>query len=224
MITSDRFKEAKQAFQQKQEQETIVFASQLRKKKIDSRFNEDWYFFKGKFLKFFSRGFWRYDIYNKNKELLFSVGQKIFKLREDIRVYTDDKLQNETLRIKTKEIIDVWSTYEIYDSSTDEIIGFLKCRGLLRGHWIILSADKIELARLKERTGFAIVGYFLGRWLPRQYDIKTKQGQKIAEVKQKFNPFVARYILKIEKSNVIDSRLLVAAGILLMIITFQRKG
>ncbi len=225
METSDRFGKAKQVFQEqqkqkqeKEEEKTMVFESQLRKKKISPQLDQDWYLFKGKLF-----NPWRYEIYNKNKERVFSIRKKAFKLREDIRVYTDLELKNEVLKITTKEIIDLWSTYEIYDSSTSEIVGYLKCRGLFRGHWVILSADKIELARLKERTVFAVVGYFLGRWLPRQYDIKTNEGQKIGEVNQNFNPFIARYVLKVKRTDVIDSRLLIGVGILVMSITFSRK-
>jgi hypothetical protein len=230
MTADDRFKQVKQIIQEqkeekKQEEKIKESSNQSRRTRRDPLFNEDYYLFKGKLWGMsFARRCWQYNVYNKNKNLLFIVAQKMFKLREEIRFYTDAQLKNEILKITAQDIIDIWNTYEVYDSCTNEIIGFLKCRGILRGHWVILSSDKTELARLKEKTGTMLVGYFLGRWLPRKYNIKTNQEQNIAVVKQKFNPFVARYILEIKRDDVVDPRLLVVLGALLVAVTFQRKG
>jgi hypothetical protein len=51
--------------------------------------------------------------------LLFSE-QKMFKLREDIRVYSDEAKTQEVLAIKARQIMDFSAAYDVVESATGQ--------------------------------------------------------------------------------------------------------
>jgi len=68
----------------------------------------------------------RYWIEDSQGNVLGFSKQKMFKLKEDIRIYTDEKMRDELFRIKQTQIVDVWGKFAVIDSKTNEILGYLK--------------------------------------------------------------------------------------------------
>ena len=60
--------------------------------------------------------------------VLFSE-QKAFKLREDIRVYSDESKTEERLLIKARQIIDFSAAYDVVDARESRKIGALRRKG-----------------------------------------------------------------------------------------------
>jgi hypothetical protein len=58
------------------------------------------------------------------------IKMKAWKLREDIRLYTDESMQTELLRIHARNIIDFGATYDVVDSFSNQIVYSLKRKGL----------------------------------------------------------------------------------------------
>ena len=62
------------------------------------------------------------------------VHQKVFNIREDIRVYSDNSRTVELFRIKTEKIIDFNAKYQFTQASTGAYLGHVRPRGL-RSIW-----------------------------------------------------------------------------------------
>ena len=65
----------------------------------------------------------KFHIYNPEGGLIGFSQQKAFKLKEDIRVFTDETAQTERLAIKARQIVDFSAAYDVFDSQKGEKIG-----------------------------------------------------------------------------------------------------
>lgn len=152
--------------------------------------------------------------------IMFSE-QKMFKLREDIRVFADEEKTQEVLQIQARQIIDFSAAYDIIDSAYNQKVGALRRKGMrsiLRDEWEVLDTSDQVIGKLFEDSpGLAMLRrLLLGSLLPQNYDLTIRE-QRVADLKQRFNPF--RYELDLDftldPSNLLDRRVGLAAGILL---------
>ena len=155
-----------------------------------------------------------------NKLVLFSE-QKMFRLREDIRVYSDESKTREVLSIKARQIMDFSAAYDVVDTEMNQKVGALRRKGwrsLLRDEWEVLDEnDNVKGLLFEDSMGLAMLRrLLLGSWLPQNYDI-TFGESRVADLKQNFNLF--RYELNLDfsmdVSHMLDRRLGIAAGVLL---------
>ncbi len=147
--------------------------------------------------------------------------QKMFKLREDIRVFSDESKTKEVLQIKARQIIDFSAAYDVIDSAFQQKVGTLRRKGLksmFRDAWEVLDTNDQVIGKLFEDSpGLAMLRrLLLGSLLPQNYDL-TVNNQRVVDLKQRFNPF--RYELDVDftfdTANMLDRRVGLAAGILL---------
>ena len=61
-------------------------------------------------------------------EVLF-IKQKVFKLREDIRIFSDQSESREVFNIQAEQILDFNTRYNFYDSKSGHHLGSVKARG-----------------------------------------------------------------------------------------------
>ena len=83
---------------------------------------------------------------------LFSE-QKMFKLKEDIRVYADENKLNELLWIQARQIIDFAAAYDVFDQTTGMKVGALRRKGwssIMRDTWEILDPLDQVIAIIRE--------------------------------------------------------------------------
>jgi len=163
----------------------------------------------------------KFRVYDPSENLVLFSEQKMFRLREDIRIYSDESKTQEVLTIKARQIIDFSAAYDVMDSMTGEKVGTLRRKGwrsMLRDEWEVLDAndqprgmlfeDSMQLALLRR--------LLLGSLLPQNYDM-TLGETRVADLRQRFNLF--RYELDLDfsmdPSRMLDRRLGIAAGILL---------
>jgi len=163
----------------------------------------------------------KFRIYDPNNQLVLYSEQKMFRLKEDIRLYSDETKSQEVLHIQARQIIDFSAAYDVNDVMARAKVGALRRKGLrsiMRDEWEILDAqdqpvglifeDSVTLALLRR--------LFLGSLLPQNYDAQIG-GQRVADFKQRFNLF--RYELdmdfSMDRSNLFDRRLGIAAAVLL---------
>ncbi len=162
----------------------------------------------------------KFRFYDPNGSLVLFSEQKMFKLREDIRVYSDESKSQEVLTVKARQIVDFSAAYDVVDATTNEHVGTLRRKGLksmLRDEWEILNpAGQIIGSLFEDSMGLALVRRLLVSLIPQNYDISVGQSV-VADLKQRFNPF--RYELDLDFSmdtaKQLDRRLGIAAGILL---------
>ena len=163
----------------------------------------------------------RFRIYDPNENLLLYSEQKMFRLREDIRVYADEDRTQEVLIIKARQIIDFSAAYDVMESATGQKVGTLRRKGwssLLRDEWEILDPGDEPIGRVYEDSmGRALLRRFLlGTFLPQNYDI-TLGTQRVGDLKQRFNLFAYRLELdfSMDAARKLDRRLGISAAILL---------
>ena len=163
----------------------------------------------------------KFRFYDPAGRMVMFSEQKMFRLREDIRVYSDESKSQEVLSIQARQIIDFSAAYDVVDTALNQKVGALRRKGLrslLRDEWEVLDANDNVIGQLvEESVGLALLRrLLLGTWLPQNYDITVGE-TRVADLKQNFNLF--RYELNLDFSMDItrrlDRRIGIAAGILL---------
>jgi len=171
----------------------------------------------------------KFRFYDPMGNLVMFSEQKMFKLREDIRVYSDEAKTQEVLSIKARQFIDFSAAYDVVDTGMNQKVGVLRRKGLrslLRDEWEVLDADdNLKGLLFEDSIGLALLRRLvLGHWLPQNYDITFGQ-TRVADLKQNFNLF--RYELNLDFSmdinRQLDRRLGIAAGTLLAAIEGRQE-
>jgi hypothetical protein len=187
---------------------------------VDSAFQYDQYILKKQVLAF--TGTLR--IYNPQDQLILFCQQKIFKLKEDIRVFADEMKSRELLTIKARQIIDFSAYYDVVDSQYLTNLGGLRRKGLrslVQDEWELFDAKENLIGILKEDSlrDAILRRFLLGTLIPQNYDL-TIGNEKVADYSQRFQ--LLRYVLDInfqmDTDKKLDRRLGLAAAILLAII------
>jgi uncharacterized protein YxjI len=163
----------------------------------------------------------KFRIYNPNGDLVLYSQQKMFKLKEDIRVFSDESMTQELLVIQARQIIDFSAAYDVIDPIYNAKVGVLRRKGfrsLIRDEWEVLDIYDQFLGILQEDnlTRALLRRFLLGSLLPQDYDLLIGE-HRVADLRQQFHLF--RYELNLDFSmdtaHQLDRRLGVAAGILL---------
>jgi len=162
-----------------------------------------------------------FRLYAPDGSLVLFSQQKMFRLREDIRVYSDESMQQELLLIKARQILDFSAAYDVIDSQTGRRAGVLRRKGfrsLVRDEWEVLDADENLTGVLIEDdlTQALLRRFLLGMFLPQNYDLLVGSARAV-DLRQRFNLF--RYELDLiftpGTESLLDRRLGIAAAILL---------
>ena len=162
-----------------------------------------------------------YRIYNDSGVIIGYAKSKGFKLKEDLRVYENDKMKTELMSIKADRILDFSSSHVVRDSQTDTVIGIISREGLkslARDEWVIRDPEGNEIYRVQEDSlELALVRRLFCNLIPQKFHV-TCQGQDTGcHFKQNFNPFLTHYTIDIERWHPqVDKRLAVAAVLLLL--------
>ena len=169
-----------------------------------------------------------FHIYDPEGRLAFFSRMKAFKLKEDIRLYTDESMQTEVLTIKARQIIDFSAAYDVVDSLKGEKVGALKRKGMksiFKDEWIIMNEEDREKGLIKEDSAFlAFVRRFIINVIPQKYHIEM-DGEKVCELRQNFNPFVMKIDIdfSMDEKGLLDRRLGIAAAVLMCAIEQKQK-
>ncbi|MFW6061070.1 MAG: hypothetical protein ACODAQ_12890 [Phycisphaeraceae bacterium] len=188
------------------------------------RFTHPRYLIRRKVFKIFGGAFHVFD--DAGNVVLYSK-MKAFKLREDIRLYESEAMENELLHISTQSIWDIAGAYDVQDTRTGERIGTLKRSGLsstfVRDHWTILDPEGNEVGQIQEdSTVKALLRRFVDAaafLMPQAFHMDL-DGQLVCNCKQNFNPFVQKLEVDFtpDTDARLDRRLGLAAAILLLAI------
>ncbi|HEY4687324.1 MAG TPA: hypothetical protein VIH20_03845 [Candidatus Subteraquimicrobiales bacterium] len=176
--------------------------------------------------KVFKLGGNKVSVFDPQGGLVLFVKQKAFKLKEDIRVYSDDSLKEERLLIKARKIMDFRAAYDVIDPKTNAKVGALRRKGwssIIKDQWEMLNADDQPIGSISEdSTALALVRRFLTNLIPQSYGFNVN-GHKVAELKQHFNPFVLKASLTVSPDNGFDPRIALAGAVLLMTIEGRQQ-
>lgn len=171
----------------------------------------------------------KFRIYDPMENLVLYSEQKMFSLREDIRVYADEGKTQEVLMIKARQIIDFSAAYDVMDSASGQKVGALRRKGwrsLLRDEWEVLDVnDQMVGLLFEDSMRLALLRRFLlGSLLPQNYDL-TLGTERVADLKQRFNLFAYQLDLdfSMDIARKLDRHLGIAAGILLAAIEGKQR-
>lgn len=182
------------------------------------------YLLRQKMLKIFGG---RVDIYTPDGRPVLFCEQKAFKLKEDIRLYTDATKRTELLTINARSIIDFAAAYDVVDAQTGEPLGALRRKGwqsLLRDAWEIHDPRGRLMATIQEDSMIlALVRRFLTNLVPQTFNFVLTDGREIAHARQHFNPFVLKMTLEMPHGG-IDPRMMMAAGVLLVLLENRQQS
>jgi uncharacterized protein YxjI len=163
----------------------------------------------------------KFRFYDPAGRMVMFSEQKMFRLREDIRVYDGEDKAREVLSVKARQIMDFSAAYDVVDTELNQKVGVLRRKGLrsiLRDEWEVLDPNDRVIGQLfEDSVGLALLRRLvLGSWLPQNYDLTVGE-TRVADLKQNFNLF--RYELNLDFSmdttSRLDRRVGIAAGILL---------
>lgn len=154
------------------------------------------YTIRRKVLKLFGASF---HIFDPQGSIIGFCNQKAFKLREDLRIYTDESMSKELLRMGARQVLDWGATYDI-KTPDGHLIGSARRKGLksafVRDEWTVFDANEKQIANLQEEGSFIA---FLRRYVelvslfsPQKYIMTHVDGREVARYRQHFNPFVFR--------------------------------
>ncbi|MCI0520487.1 MAG: hypothetical protein L0Z70_09565 [Chloroflexi bacterium] len=169
-------------------------------------------------------------IYSPDGELALYSEQKMLRLKEDIRVYSDESKMEELLLIKARNILDFAAAYDVLDGQTGQPVGVLARKGfssMLRDQWEIRNASDLPIGVMHEDnlTRALLRRLLLGVLLPQDYDILIGD-QRVADLRQRFTFFGYEMEMdfSLDASRQLDPRLGIAGGILLAIIEGRQSS
>ncbi|MFZ0531659.1 MAG: hypothetical protein WAM09_00640, partial [Anaerolineales bacterium] len=139
---------------------------------MDIAFQSDRYILKRQILAL--TGIFR--IFNPQDQLVLYSQQKIFKLKEDVRVYADETKTRELLNIQARQILDFSSYYDVIDSQYSTKVGGLHRKGfgsMVQDEWEVFDPQEKSLGILKEDSlsRALIRRILLGTLMPQNYDL-----------------------------------------------------
>jgi hypothetical protein len=168
-------------------------------------------------------------IYNPQDQLVLFSQQKIFKLKEDIRVYADETKNRELLNIQARQIIDFSAYYDVIDSQYSTKVGGLRRKGfrsIVQDEWEVFDQQDKPLGILKEDSlkQALLRRFLLGILVPQNFDLNIGI-ERVADYKQRLQLF--RYVIDIDfqmdTGEKLDRRLGIAAAILLATIEGRQR-
>jgi uncharacterized protein YxjI len=173
----------------------------------------------------------QFHFYDEHENMIGYLKQKAFKLKEDIRLYSDESMTNELLTIKARKILDFSSAYDVVDSTSQQKVGALKRRGwksMLKDEWIVMDANDVEIGRVKEESALLAtlrrLHELIALCIPQSYVFEIGN-QQVGTAKQNFNPFVLKLNVDFSHDTMkrMDRRLVAAAVVLLLAIEGRQK-
>jgi len=169
----------------------------------------------------------KFHIHDANGKLLGFSEQKAFKLKEDIRIYTDETKSDERVVIKARQIIDFGAAYDVFDSKNQRKVGALKRKGwtsIIRDSWIVMDSDDREIGAIQEDSMImALLRRFATNLIPQSFNLRNHEGTELASFRQHFNPFVQRLTVTIYDGSPMSPLLVLAAGVLLVAIEGRQQ-
>jgi len=186
--------------------------------------NLNQYMIKEKFLKIFGNKFSFKDTENRTHGF---CEQKRFRLKEDIRIYSDETKSHEWLKIKQRQVVDAWGGFDIADSQTGEHIGTVRRKfwaSIIRTRWYLLDAQGTEIGVLMEdSTAYALARrLLLGILLPKKFSVMIEGLNEVVTIRQMFNPFLKKTVVNIPPNHPLDRRFI--AGLAIVIAAVDGRG
>lgn len=184
------------------------------------RFGHDTYTVRRKIFNLIST---KFHIYGPDDSLVMFCKMKGFKLKEDIRLYSDENMITEILTIQADRVIDFSAAYTVVDAQSGEKVGALRRKGfksILRDEWTVLNANGQDMGKIIEDSTFKAIARrihgLVSVLMPQKYHVEFA-GKTVCTIQQNMNPFVVKVVVDFtpDTGNLLDPRLGLAGAVLM---------
>lgn len=175
---------------------------------------------------------------DRNQNVRAYVRQKMFRLKENVLVYSDESKKNELYQIKADRWIDFNALYSILDVASNEPLGSIGRKGMKsfwKASYSIFNTEKQVVFEVKEENPWAKVGdsvlgelpvisFFTGYLFHPKYGIKNANGELFARL-SKVQSFFGRKF-KLEQIGELSSedKTLVMLSVMMMVLIERQRG
>ena len=192
---------------------------------MSNLYEADSYMVRQKVLKLLGEEFHIYSD-DSMQQLIGYSKQKALKLKEDIRVYSDEQKSTELSCIKARSIIDFGAGYDITDSQTGEAICSFKREGfksIFKDSWKVMDSSGNQIGTISEDNGLlALVRRFVpfaDIFVPQEFILSAGENPVTFTQSGGFwGTIVKKLYVKNIHSSGLDPRLVLAATMLLIAI------
>ncbi len=182
----------------------------------------------------FSNDFTATDV---NGKTIAYVKQKMFKLKEDIKIYNDESKTKVNYNIKADRWLDFSAAYAMYDENGKEFgkVARKGWRSIWKAHYNIIDEhQKLQYSISEENPWIKvfdsmlgeipILNFFTGYLFNPSYMVKDNQGKAIIKLKKTASFFGRNFELSKqgEMDNDDDDRIML--GLMMMILLERRRG
>jgi len=172
-----------------------------------------------------------------NGSTLAYVRQKMFKFKEDITIYSNDKKENILYTIKADRIIDFNACYAFYNEDGDTFgkVGRKGMKSLWKANYEIFDDNNSHEYTIKEENPFAkvcdvllgeipLLGMFTGYLFNPRFAVTNKTGDKVAQLKKEPSFWGRKFKLTKEADfeNEDEERMMLA--LMMMSLLERRRG
>ncbi|HEY8090677.1 MAG TPA: hypothetical protein VIF09_22600 [Polyangiaceae bacterium] len=159
-----------------------------------------------------------FEICDMQDHPLVFCQEKLFKIKDDIRIYADSSKNVELLRIKQRNIMDWAGLFDVFDPQSGAKIGAFRRKGwrsFLRDEWHLLDVNDQQVGTILE-TGTPFWRRIF-KFLPYTFAFNVS-GQQVGTFDQHFTFFGYRATMDITawRTAPFDRRLAFAGALLLM--------
>lgn len=185
--------------------------------------NANTYLIRKKLLKILGEEFHIYT--DDNQDVLIGYSkQKALKIKEDIRVFSDESESNQILNIKARNIFDLSGNYDFTDPNTGESLGGIRRnfrKSFFQDSYSIYSSDNQVYGEIKEDS---MINALIRRFIPfaslafPQVFSMDVQGQSSIVFTQKMNPIIQKLTIQIPAENQLDRRVILGAAMIIIAI------
>lgn len=117
--------------------------------------------------------------------------QKLLRLKEDIRVFSDEAMTQELFRIQQQQVMDAWGRFSVIDSATHLPVGMIRRKALssafVRDEWEVYDAAGQLVGGIYEEKGRGLMRKWLpgGKLIPEKMTLSLG-GRPVATIDQQF--------------------------------------
>jgi uncharacterized protein YxjI len=165
------------------------------------------------------------------------VKQKMFKLKEDINIFTDESQAQQRFNIKADRVIDFSATYNFTDSRGGQV-GSIKRQGMRsiwKANYDIFDPNGNQIFKINEEKGWVkvidslvgeipIVGMFTGLMFHPSYIISRSNGTPVARLEKQSAFFEGKFQLSSLGQMNETEETQVLLGALTMVLLERQRG
>ena len=178
-----------------------------------------------------------YSAKDANGRTVAFVKQKLFKLKEDISIYSDESKTDLQYKIKADRWIDFSAAYSITYADGTELgkIARKGWRSLWKAKYLLIDQHQKEQFTIEEENGWVkvwdnllseipILGMLTGYLFNPSYAVTNLNGKKVARLKKQASFFGRKFeITKLgDIDNDDDERVML--GLMMMVLLERRRG